>query len=193
MEFLPPPGPERRRQVVRLLILVAMLAGVLWYWSGPAVPAPAASNQAGAAATRATPGQLPVPDPLKLDALRASSELGAAGRSPFVFGQRDTPSAPGASFLTTPQRTPVQGPTTPPPPQVPQGPPPIPLRLAGLTQVQTGGRTLVTLKDPSSNTVYQAFEGDIVDGRYRVVKVGVQSVVVSYLDGSGIRTLALGG
>ena len=52
---------------------------------------------------------------------------------------------------------------------------------------------MVTLRDPATNVLYQAFEGDIVDGRYRVVKVGLESVVLSYLDGSGQRTLALGG
>jgi hypothetical protein len=190
MEFLPPPGPERRRQFVRLSILLVVLAGVLWYWSGPAVPTTATSNQAGAVAP-ASPGQLPEPEVLKIDALRMSSGLTDSGRNPFVYRQRD--SAPGSSFLTTPQPGPPPGPLVPPPVPVPQGPPAIPLRLTGLTVVQAGGRTLVTLKDPSTNTLYQAFEGDIVDGRYRVVKVGVQSVVVSYLDGSGIRTLPLGG
>jgi hypothetical protein len=51
----------------------------------------------------------------------------------------------------------------------------------------------VTLKEPSTNGLYQAFEGDIVDGRFRVVRVGLQSVVLSYLDGSGTRTIPLGG
>ncbi|MCC7044678.1 MAG: hypothetical protein IT183_12505 [Acidobacteria bacterium] len=190
MEFLPPPGPERRRQLIRLSFLLVLLAGVLWYWSGPAVPPARTSNQAGAG-TPVPAGQLPVPEALALNALRASSELEDAGRNPFVYGERAA--APGTAFLTTPQPGPPPGPAVPPPPPVPQGPPPIPLRLTGLTVVQAGGRTLVTLKDPSTNTLYQAFEGDIVDGRYRVVKVGVQSVVVSYLDGSGIRTLPLGG
>lgn len=67
------------------------------------------------------------------------------------------------------------------------------LRLSGMTVAGEGARTLVTLKDAVTGALYQAYEGDIVDGRYRVVKVGVQSVVVSYLDGSGIRTLPLGG
>ena len=78
-------------------------------------------------------------------------------------------------------------------PPAPQGPPPIALRLTGITVVQDSGRPMVSLKDPVSNAVFQAFEGDIVDGRYRVVKVGGQSVVLSYLDGSGTRTISLGG
>lgn len=192
MEFLPPPGPERRRQLVRLAALLIVLLGVLWYWYVPAVPPTPTSNETSGAPA-AVPGQLPVPDPLRLNALGASSELAEAGRNPFVFGQGNVASAPGSAFLTTPQAAPPPGPAVPPPPPVPQGPPPIPLRLTGLTVVQEGGRPLVTLKDPATNTLYQAFEGDIVDGRYRVVRVGVQSVVVSYLDGSGIRTLALGG
>ena len=52
---------------------------------------------------------------------------------------------------------------------------------------------MVSLKDPVSNALFQAFEGDIVDGRYRVVKVGDRSVVLSYVDGTGTRTISLGG
>ena len=52
---------------------------------------------------------------------------------------------------------------------------------------------MVTLKDPATSMVFQAFEGDIVDGRYRVIKVGLQSVTLSYVDGSGTRLLSLGG
>jgi hypothetical protein len=53
-------------------------------------------------------------------------------------------------------------------------------------------RTMVTLRDQGTGALFHAFEGDVVDGRYRVVKVGQESVVVSYVDGSGLRTLGLG-
>jgi hypothetical protein len=190
MELLPPPGPERRRQVTRLAVLVILLAGVVWFWRSPAGTPSPASNPVTAAAT--PQGVLPVPEGVRLDALDAVATLTDAGRNPFTFGARRAApeSSPGTSFLTTPQ--PWSPPIDPGPP-VPQGPPVIDLRLTGLSVVEAGGRTLVTLKNPSTNGLYQAFEGDIVDGRYRVVKVGVQSVVVSYLDGTGIRTLPLGG
>ena len=38
-----------------------------------------------------------------------------------------------------------------------------------------------------------AREGEIVDGRYRLVKVGLTSVVVEHLDGRGRTTLPLTG
>lgn len=188
MKLMPPPGPERRRQMSRLIVLVALLVIVLWLWM-PAGTPPPSSNQPVVPATGPA-GQLPQPEIIRLDTLQSVSELPAVERNPFVFGQRESePSAPGTSFLTTPQPS---GPPVPPPPPVPQGPPAIPLRLTGMTVTEPGGPTLVTLKDSVTNALYQAREGDIVDGRYRVVKVGVTSVVVSYLDGSGIRTLPLG-
>jgi hypothetical protein len=84
-------------------------------------------------------------------------------------------------------------PGPPPPPPGPPPIPPIPLKLVGLTSLPDKGRTMATLKDPVTNAVFQVFEGDVVDGRYRLVKVGVTTVVMSYLDGSGQRTIPNGG
>ena len=193
MKLLPPPGPERRRQLTLLAVLLVVLAGALWWRLGRgfgASPAATALPAGTPAAAGAGGGQLPVPPAVNLDTIGASGTAGQVVRNPFGFGQRNDPAPPGSDFITAP------GPITPPSfataPE-PQGPPPIPLLLTGLTRLDAGGRTLVTLKDPSLNVLHQAYEGDIVDGRYRVVKVGVQSVVVSYLDGSGMRTLPLGG
>jgi len=193
MNVLPPPGPERSRQLIRLGVLSVALLGVVWYWSLPAGTATPSSNQSTPAVAPAAQARLPVPDALKLTSLRRQSDLPEVGRNPFVFGQRQVASAPGSSFITTPQPSGPPADIPPAMPPAPQGPPPIPLRLTGMTVVATGGRTMVTLRDPATNVLYQAFEGDIVDGRYRVVKVGLESVVMAYLDGSGQRTLALGG
>jgi hypothetical protein len=51
---------------------------------------------------------------------------------------------------------------------------------------------MVTLKDLTSGALLTGVEGDVLDGRFRVVKVGVQSVVLSYVDGTGTRTIPLG-
>lgn len=188
MKLMPPPGPERRRQISRLVVLALLLVVVVWLWTPTGTPASSSNQPVTPAAGPA--GQLPQPEALRLNTLQSAADLPPVERNPFVFGMREpAPSAPGTSFLTTPQPL---APPVPAPPPVPQGPPAIPLRLTGMTVTEAGGRTLVTLKDPATNALYQAHEGDIVDGRYRVVKVGVTSVVVSYLDGSGIRTLPLG-
>jgi hypothetical protein len=120
--------------------------------------------------------------------LNAVSELGEVGRNPFTYGARPAPPPPPSRPGPPPGM--VSGPVAPP---VPQGPPPIALKLTGITTAQQGDRPMVSLKDPVSNALFQAFEGDIVDGRYRVVKVGTQSVVLSYVDGTGTRTISLGG
>ena len=99
----------------------------------------------------------------------------------WVIGQAPPPPPPAPPKLDLPPQ-PV-GP--PPPPPIP----PIPLELVGL-HTMPDGRPLATLKD-KSGAVFQALEGQIVDGRYRLVKVGTQSVVVARLDGSNPRTLVV--
>jgi hypothetical protein len=44
-----------------------------------------------------------------------------------------------------------------------------------------------------SGAVVLAREGAVVDGKYRLVKVGLDSIVMSYLDGQGQQTIKLTG
>jgi hypothetical protein len=36
-------------------------------------------------------------------------------------------------------------------------------------------------------------EGDIIDGRYRIVRIGAESIELTYLDGRGRQTIRLSG
>ena len=36
-------------------------------------------------------------------------------------------------------------------------------------------------------------EGDIIDGRYRILKIGTESIEIAYLDGRGRQTIRLTG
>jgi len=184
MKLFPPPGPERRQQLRRLGVLVALLVGVLWYrWRQAEAPPLSSNSQVPSPA--ATPA-MKLPATVRLDELEPVPDRVAVGRNPFGFGER--PAAPPPQMPVTPVWTPP--PAAPP---VPQGPPPIALKLTAMLVMPGTDRTMVTLKDPASGALYQAFEGEVVDGRYRVVKVGQQSVVLSYVDGSGLRTISLGG
>lgn len=189
MKILPPPGPARTRQVTALGALVVALAVVAWYMYGgaPTVSAPSASNStstAPASGGQARPGgRIGLPEALKLAALDHSGESEAEGltRNPFRFGQPPAPPPP---------------PYVPPPPPPPPGPPPpppipdIPLQLVGL-ETWPGDVKMATVRDTGTAAVFTGTEGQVLDGRYRLVKVGLESVVVSWLDGSGRKTLPL--
>ena len=73
----------------------------------------------------------------------------------------------------------------PPPP-----PPPIPLKYIGLLE-EKGGVKLAAFSDCRSTM--RAHEGDIIAGQYRLVKIGVESVVMEYVDGRGRTTIRLSG
>jgi hypothetical protein len=183
MKLLPPPGPERRRQLTQLGLVLLGLVVVAWYQWPQAAPVPATSN-----VPTGQPAQtqgLTLPEPVRLGDLDEAPEPAEVGRNPFTFGARPAPPQPRQRY--TPALNPIAE-----APSAPQGPPPIPLRLTGLLVGPGTDRMMATLKDPATGALFHGFEGDILDGRYRLVRVGSQSVVVSYADGSGIRTLGLG-
>jgi hypothetical protein len=182
MKVLPDGGGERRRLAWLVGLLVVLVALLLWSRQPPAAPGRATSN---AQAPVPDAGVLARPAPVDLAALEDVPEPPEPTRNPFAFGVRPPPPPP-----PPPPRIDVGAiPTAPPPPQ---GPPPIALRMVGAVKMPDG-RTMITLKDPKTNILFQAFEGDVVDGRYRVTKVTMQSAMLSYVDGSGARTVRLGG
>ncbi len=185
MKLLPPAGPERRRQLTWLMLLAAVVGGLAYYQFGPTTPAetrPLTSNAKTNGAGANVP--LVLPDEVKLASLTAASETPQAGRNLFRFGVTPAPPPPPAPKPLPP------GPPPPPPP--PPGPPPIGLKFLGWVDRPDVGR-VATLKDPATGALFQAVEGQIVDGRYRLVKIGHESVVMSYVDGAGQRTIPVGG
>jgi hypothetical protein len=193
MNLLPPPGPQRTRSVVLLGLLAAV---VVWMWwpRGPVTITPpvvsstpgALPDVPGAAPASANNRQSPAqPQAVHLASLQPERRPLDVGRNLFRYGSRPLPPPPPAP----PPPPMVQG---PPPAPVPQGPPPVPLKLVGRV-MRPDGMVVVTLKHAETGALFYAVEGDVVDGRYRLVKVGMRTVVVSYLAGSGQRTLSEGG
>jgi hypothetical protein len=174
--------PERRRLLV-LAALVVVLAILLYrLLPQPAAPVSTASNPRGAP----RPGQAAetrAPD-VNLEALEAERpKPEGTQRNLFRFGRTPAPvTAPPVTQAPPPP--PQPGPATP-------GIPPIPLKFVGTMKV--GGRMMAVLSDGSGRDPVYGFEGDTVLGQYRIVRVGAESIEMSYLDGRGRQTIRFSG
>ena len=181
-----------REGLGRQAVMVVLLAATAWWGYRqfyPADAAPAASNGVNSVVVVAPvipAGTLP--PALKLAALEPVEGKPAANRNPFRFGEPPPPPAP-------PPKPPVVAPTpvvTPPPgpPPPPPGPPPIQLKFIGVIQLPNGQKR-AALSD--GRGTLSGGEGDVIDGRYRIVKIGVESIVMEYVDGKGRQTIPLRG
>jgi hypothetical protein len=178
------PAPGRRRPNIWLLVLLGVAVAGFFAtrtWSGSTVTPAPSSNQAKSQKkddARIDPTELKV----RLEALEASRpEEGTSDRNPFRFQSKAAPAPPPSAFKPPPVETAPAGP--PPPPPIP----PIPLKYMGSVE-KPGGVKLAALSDCRAAT-FAAAEGEIVDGRYRVVKIGIESLMIEYVDGKGRQTL----
>jgi hypothetical protein len=149
------------------------------------------SNPAGRG--RATGADdMPVVD-LGLERLHEPREaLPETNRNPFRFRPAPPPPAPAPSPRDVSSRPPLPKPEVfaPPAPAGPPAPPPIPLKFFGFVVVN--GERHAAFTDTRGNT-FHGKEGDIIEGRYRVLRIGPDTVEIAYLDGRGRRTLSLTG
>ena len=177
-----------------LIVLVLAIS-----WLRPAPEPPPASTPAPAAAApaaRARGGRNQPPgDPnapfaaVKLKALSdARDEPGEAKRNPFRFQPKFVPPPPKPV-----ETAPVI--SEPPRPVAPPGPPPvppIPLKFIGVLERANGVKWAV-LTDGKTPTPMYGKDGDIIDGRYQIVKIGTESVEMTYADGRGRTVIRLTG
>jgi hypothetical protein len=180
------------RQLVLLGALLAVLAGLLWWnigsMTGSGVPA-AATRQAARGGPAPAGGTAPPVEDVALESLEASQpEPGDSDRNPFRFGGRQSAAAEGPAAGPVASGVPSgPGPLAAPPPA---GPPPMPVRFFGI--VEDHGRKLAALTDGRGNVFYGS-EGDIIEGRYRIVRIGVESIELAWVDGRGQQTIRLSG
>jgi len=146
--------------------------------SGPAA-APASHGAAASKSTTLSGPKVKSAGDVDLQALNAPrDELQETVRDPFRFKPKPPPPPPPAPVMrpTAPVQT---GPVEPPPP------PRIPLKFFG--QVETKQGPLAALSD--SRGVYYGRVGDTIEGRYRILRIGVESIDLAYLDGRGRQTI----
>jgi hypothetical protein len=183
-------APERRNQVVLFVAMIALVAATYRAWPRPSVVATPASN-ARATGETSTTGQMPAAPPQapavhlpELDADRPKPVT--TMRNLFRFKPKPPP-APAVTEAPRVTAAAPQGPQGPPPP------PPITLKLIGLVNHEGAtGPKIAVLRDAAGG-VLQGTEGNIIDGRYRILHIGAESVEIAYVDGTGRKTIRLAG
>ena len=152
--------------------------------SNRSVTATAASvRQTGSAAATA-------PD-VHLEQLEAERpKPGDADRDLFRFKPKPPPPPPpSAAGPGRVEPSPAAAPRGPPPPPPL---PPITLKFIGLIGPAAEVPKIAVLTDGKGLPVYGK-EGDIILGQFRLIRIGAESVDLSYLDGRGRQTVRLSG
>jgi hypothetical protein len=152
---------------------------------GPA--SPDVSTTAPRTAGTVQAGQIdPAELDLRIEALTQAPAGPAEGdRNPFRFQPKPAPPPP-PSIVPRPAE-----PTVPAPPPVPAGPPPIGTLIKFIGIIETGTAKIGAFSD--CRYTFSGREGEIIEGRFRVVRIGVESAVLEYADGRGRTTLPLNG
>jgi hypothetical protein len=189
---------ERQRQIALGVVLV-VLAFVLYraVTSLRTSSAPAGTTSSGPASSsngrqragrsgRGAEAPATAPD-VHLRALDDERPKPVSGdRNLFRFKPKPAPPPPPAPPAPPPvvRTTPI-GPVGPPPL------PPIPLRFIGIVEAPTQPR-VAALVDSTGHSL-QGREGEVVAGQYRILKIGMESIEMAYLDGRGRQTIRLSG
>ena len=174
-----------------LLILLGVVAAVFLLsrmFSGrtvmPTVSTPGSRPTAGAKVAPIDPAELDV----KVESLKQSPVApGDAARNPFRFQPKAPPPPPPAP----PGQQAQPGPVQPPVPTGPPQPPPIGNLIKFIGIVETGKGRIGAFSD--CRYTFSGREGELVEGRFRVVRIGVESAIVEYADGRGRTTLPING
>jgi hypothetical protein len=177
---------SQRPRIWLLAVLGLALIGLVAYQMWPQAPPadvsqqPSNSQVAGKPAETVDPAALNV----RLDALNEKRpDPGELERNPFRFKPPPAPPPPPPVKLAPP---------VDPVPQAPPAPviPPIPLKFMGT--VERGALKLAALTDCKGFT-YSGREGEVIDGRYLLVRIGQESVVMEYPNGTGRITIRKSG
>jgi hypothetical protein len=186
---------RNRRELLLLGVVVALGAlayGVYVEWPGTSVIGSAASNQqelqaSGGRADRRGPsgGQADEAPNVHLDALSAGRQVPETRRDLFRFKEKPPPPPPPAP-PRVPSAAELAAAAGPPPPA------PITLKFIGYVDNDAAGKRVAFLSD-GRGAPLSGHEGDTVLGQYRILRIGAESIEMSYLDGRGRQTIRLSG
>ncbi len=195
-------GAENKKELVAAIVLFIAAVLSVGYWVTTSGTTSATTSSPGPAAQRvprsAMPGAKPPVNPntidpsIRLDVLRSAESITYSGKGrdifretvgvPQVVGKVQTgPKCPGPD----PRCAPVcpGDPRCGPPP-----PPPINLRFYGFAS-KPGEPKRIFLQQ--GEDIFIAGEGDVVDRRYKVLHIGVNSVDIQDLLNNNTQTIPL--
>jgi hypothetical protein len=179
---------ERRTLWLGGVLIVALVAAIAVRSMGdggavqgrpvaPRSPAPAGSGQGEAAIAE-----------VRLKALAYDrGEPAEQGRNPFRFRPKPLPPPPPPAAAAK-ALDPAAIAAAPPRPTGPPPPPPITLKLIGLL-TKTDGTKIAVLSD--GKRPIHGVEGQEIEGQYKILKIGAESIEIAYIDGRGRQTLRL--
>ena len=182
---------KRRREIVTGAAAVAIAAIALYRISttfAPVTTAGAASPPGVAPSRQQVAGQPDRVPRVDLESLKVQRPGPVdSRRDPFRF----RPKAPPPSPQPPPQQ--VQQPTVPlnTGPAEPLPPPRIAVKYIGI--LETGKTGLVAIFSDGRGTPFYGKQGEIIDGRYKILRIGVESADLAYLDGRGRQTIRFTG
>lgn len=181
---------DRKRQRELALGGTAVLLIAIAVWSmqrgTPAPPSAARTGNAAAASAQALPKSgITEVDLKSLEVERPEPEEGT--RNPFRFKPKPAPPPPSPSAVKQQQQAAAAAAAA----AVPVGPPPpprIPLKYIGdMTDPKNPGKKIAILSDARGS--YYGREGEVIEGRYQIIRIGVESIELAYLDGRGRQTI----
>jgi len=165
-------------------VLALGLAAALYFWARSGTPSMASADGVarGPAAPVGVEPDVPRIDLNRLEAPRAKS--GAGRRDLFDFGVPPPP-PPTPVPVTVP--TPVPTPVVPTPTPLP----PLTVRYVGAIEDKRGLKVAVFLTDKEEVLTGQA--GQLVGNRFRIVRIGLESVDIQEVGSDQTRRIPLAG
>ena len=179
-------GENRTKVIVAVALMIVAAGSLIWALTRSSAPEPATTAAAApttAPATAAVQPARPQPrrgastpvndtvDPrLRVDLLKASEDIEYVGRGRNIFKAMPDPPPPVKEVAKI--EKPVQPVYVPPPPPPP---PPINLKFFGFAS-RSGESKKVFLSQ--NDDIFVAAEGDIIKGRYRIVRIMPNAIEV---------------
>ncbi len=167
-------GAERRRVLLAVLVIVALFGGwrLLRGWLSSGGPAVASVVTASSRTGKRSSKLVTHADTLALAALEHQPAVYRGGRDLFRYAPEPAPPPPPKVAAKTP----------PPPPPVetaPAKPRPPEIDLSYLGSFGPDDRQIAVFTD--GKNIYNAFEGDVLEGKFIVAKIGYESVDIAFV------------